>query len=176
MQCSSQFAENVSPQSNRLVHGVPPSVNEPVVLNAIEKKERRSSIVYGTQREKVAGLYRVKRPYSAKPNITTAARSRVPVPGLGLLLGMGPARLMRIDEADGGWRGRWEQARPIGAGDVNRGASHRPHPRVHLHRRLRKPPGQTPSQHVRSAFSQLTSATYAQANITITLIAKLRIH
>jgi len=28
--CSSQFAENVSPRSNRLVHGAPPSVNEPV--------------------------------------------------------------------------------------------------------------------------------------------------
>jgi len=27
--CSSQFAENVSPRSNRLVHGAPPSVNEP---------------------------------------------------------------------------------------------------------------------------------------------------
>jgi len=28
--CSSQFAENVSPRSNRSIHGVPPSVNEPV--------------------------------------------------------------------------------------------------------------------------------------------------
>jgi len=28
--CSSQFAENVSPGSNQLVHGAPPSVNEPV--------------------------------------------------------------------------------------------------------------------------------------------------
>jgi hypothetical protein len=28
--CSSQFAENVSPRSNRLVHGAPPSMNEPV--------------------------------------------------------------------------------------------------------------------------------------------------
>jgi hypothetical protein len=29
-QCSSQFTENVSPRSNRSIHGVPPSVNEPV--------------------------------------------------------------------------------------------------------------------------------------------------
>ena len=35
----------------------------------------------------------------------------------------------------------WGQARPMGA------ASHRPHARVHRHRRLRKPPGQIPSQH-----------------------------
>ena len=28
--CSSQFAENVSPRSNRLVCGAPPSMNEPV--------------------------------------------------------------------------------------------------------------------------------------------------
>jgi len=28
--CSSQFTENVSPRSNRSIHGVPPSVNEPV--------------------------------------------------------------------------------------------------------------------------------------------------
>jgi len=28
--CSSQFAENISPRSNRLVHGALPSVNEPV--------------------------------------------------------------------------------------------------------------------------------------------------
>ena len=58
------------------------------MLRAIEK-ERRSCIVYRTKREKVAGLYREKRPYSAKPRITAEARSRVPVPRLGLLLGMG---------------------------------------------------------------------------------------
>jgi len=28
--CSGQFAENVSPRSNWLVHGAAPSVNEPV--------------------------------------------------------------------------------------------------------------------------------------------------
>jgi len=47
---------------------------------------------------------------------------------------------MGAGEADGGRRGRWGQARPMGA------ASHRPHARVHQHRRLRKPPGQIPSQ------------------------------
>jgi hypothetical protein len=30
MICSSQFTENVSPRSNRSIHGVPPSVKEPV--------------------------------------------------------------------------------------------------------------------------------------------------
>jgi len=38
--------------------------------------------------EKIAALYIEKRPYSAEPSITTGARSRVPVPRLGLL-GMG---------------------------------------------------------------------------------------
>jgi hypothetical protein len=28
--CSSQFMKNVSPRSNQSVHGVPPSVNEPI--------------------------------------------------------------------------------------------------------------------------------------------------
>jgi hypothetical protein len=60
----------------------------------------RSCIVYRTKREQMAGLYREKRPYSAKPRITAEARSRVLVPRLGLL-GRGAG------EAHGGWRGQW---------------------------------------------------------------------
>jgi len=41
----------------------------------------------------------------------------------------------------GGRRGWWGQAKAMGA------TSHPSHARVHLHRRLRKPPGQIPSQH-----------------------------
>jgi hypothetical protein len=41
----------------------------------------------------------------------------------------------------------WGQARPMGA------ASHRPRARVRRHRRLRKPPGQIPSQHQGRLFS-----------------------
>jgi len=54
-----------------------------------KEKERRCSIVYRYKRRKTLDLYTKKRPYSVKPSITTAARSRVPVPELGLLLGMG---------------------------------------------------------------------------------------
>jgi len=58
------------------------------VLRAKEK-ERRSSIVCQYKRRKTVDLYTEKRPYSAKPSITTGDRSRVPVPELGLLLSMG---------------------------------------------------------------------------------------
>jgi len=54
-----------------------------------KEKERRSSIVYGTKREKAAGLYRGKRSYSASPSITTGVHCRESLPRLGLLLGMG---------------------------------------------------------------------------------------
>jgi hypothetical protein len=63
-----------------------------------KEKERRSSIVYRYKRRKTVDLYTEKRPYSAKPSITTGARSRVPVPELGLLLGMG------ANEAYGGYK------------------------------------------------------------------------
>jgi len=51
-----------------------------------------------------------------------------------LLLAMGAG------ETDGGRRGWWGQARPMGA------VSHRPHARTRPHRTLGKPPGQIPSQ------------------------------
>jgi len=54
-----------------------------------KEKERRSSIVYRYKRRKILNLYTEKRPYSAELSITTGARSRIPVPELGLLLGMG---------------------------------------------------------------------------------------
>jgi hypothetical protein len=60
----------------------------PFVLRAKEE-ERRSSIVYRYKRRKTLDLYTEKRTYSAKPSITAGARSRVPVPELDLLLGMG---------------------------------------------------------------------------------------
>jgi hypothetical protein len=63
-----------------------------------KEKERRYSIVYRYKRRKTLNLYTEKKPYSAKPSITTGARSRVPVPGLGLLLGMGAG------EAHGGYK------------------------------------------------------------------------
>ena len=94
------------------------------------------------KRRKTKDLYTKERKESPMPTGRAGARSRASVPRLGLLLSMGAG------EAEGGrrgWWGRrdwWGQARSMGA------ASHRPHARVHQHRRLRKPPGQTPSQHL----------------------------
>jgi len=65
----------------------------------IKEKERRSSIVYRYKRRKILNLYTEKRPYSAKPSITTGARSRVPVPELGLLLSMGAGEALEIDKS-----------------------------------------------------------------------------
>jgi len=60
----------------------------PNLLKAKEK-EWRSSIVYRYKRRKTIDLYTEKRPYLAKPCITTGAWSQLPVPDLGLLLSMG---------------------------------------------------------------------------------------
>jgi len=60
-----------------------------------KEKERRGSIVYRYKRRKTLDLYTQKRPYLAKPSITTGARSQVPVPELGLLLGMGAGEAHR---------------------------------------------------------------------------------
>jgi len=49
---------------------------------------------------------------------------------------------MGAGDAGGGRRGLWGQVRLVGA------ASHRPHARVHRNRRLRKLPGQIPSQDI----------------------------
>jgi len=59
-------------------------------------KERRSSIVCRYKKGKTIDLYTEKRPYSAKPSITSGAQRQLPVPGLDLLLGMGTS------EANGG--------------------------------------------------------------------------
>jgi len=96
-------------------------------------KERRSSIVCRSkERENYRLIYERERRKTPcrlpKPEPKAEYQCRA------LLLSMGAG------EADGGRRGRWGQARPMGA------ASHRPHARVHQHRRLRKPPGQIPSQ------------------------------
>jgi len=58
----------------------------------------------------MAGLYTEKRPYSASPRITTGAQSRVPVPGLGLLLGMG------VGEAHGGYKPPASYPQPLADG------------------------------------------------------------
>jgi len=93
-----------------------------------KEKERRSSVVYPSKKRENGRLIYRQRPYSAKPSITTGAQSRVPVPELGLLLGMG-------------------QARPMGA------ASDRPHARslrpmgAVSPRTPPKPPGQISRQH-----------------------------
>ena len=58
------------------------------------------------------------------PTAKAGAQCRVPVPNLLLAI--------RASEADGGKRGWWGQARPVGAGEANGG---------------RKPPGQIHSQH-----------------------------
>jgi len=50
-----------------------------------------------------------ERAYSAKPSITCGDQCRASLPGLALLLSMGAG------EADGGKRGWWGQARPMGA-------------------------------------------------------------
>jgi len=59
----------------------------------------------------MAGSYTEKGPYSAKPSITTGARSQIPVPGLGLFLGMGQARPMGATSH----RPDARSLRPIGA-------------------------------------------------------------
>jgi hypothetical protein len=79
---------------------------------------------------------------SSMPTARAGGRSRAPMPRLGLLLSMGAG------EADGGRRGWWGQTRLVGQARSMGAASHRPHARVHQHRRLRKPPGQIPSQKI----------------------------
>jgi hypothetical protein len=79
-----------------IVEHVLPAPLSSAVLRA-KGNERRSSIVYRYKRRKTLDLYTEKRLYSASPSITTAARSLVPVPELGLLIGMGAG------EAHGGY-------------------------------------------------------------------------
>jgi len=74
-----------------------------------------------------------ERAYSAKPSITSGDQCRASLLGLALLLSMGAG------EADGGKRGWWGQARPMGA------VSHRPHARA-VGQTPQKPPGQIPCQ------------------------------
>jgi len=108
----------------------------------VREKERRSSIVCRSKERENDGLiYERERRKSSMPTARARARSRASVPRLGLLLSMGAA------EADGGRRGWWGQTRLVGQARSMGAASHRPHARVHQHRRLTKPPGQTPSQH-----------------------------
>jgi len=80
------------------------------------------------------------------PAAKAGAQCRVPVPSPPPCHGgrrgrWGQARLVGAGEAGGGRRGWWGQARLVGA------ASHRPHARARQHRTLGKPPGQIPSQH-----------------------------
>jgi len=79
------------------------------------------------------------------PTAKAGAQCRVPVPSPPPRHGgrrgrWGQARLVGAGEAGGGRRGWWGQARPMGA------VSHRPHARARQHRTLEKPPGQIPSQ------------------------------
>jgi hypothetical protein len=79
------------------------------------------------------------------PTAKAQAQSRVPALGpprqhVGRRGRWGQARLVGASEADGGRRGWWGQARPMGA------VSHRPHARDRQHQTLGKPPGQIPSQ------------------------------
>jgi len=71
--------------------GFSPSLSQHRLLLRAKEKERRSSIVYRYKRRKTLDLYKEKRTYSASPIITTGTRSRVPVPELGHLFGMGAA-------------------------------------------------------------------------------------
>jgi len=80
------------------------------------------------------------------PTAKAGAQCRVPVPSPPPRHGgrrgrWGQARPMGASEAARGRRDWWEQARPMGT------ASHRPHARARQHRTLGKPPGQIPSQH-----------------------------
>jgi len=61
-----------------------------------KRKNEDTQFSIELKRDKMADLYTEKRPYAAKPSITSGAQSRLPVPGLGLLLGM------RAGETDGG--------------------------------------------------------------------------
>jgi len=67
---------------------------------------------------------------NSMPTAKAGAQCRVPVPSP-------PPR----HGGRRGRRGRWGQARPMGA------VSHRPHARARQHRTLGKPPGQIPSLH-----------------------------
>ena len=80
------------------------------------------------------------------PTAKAGAQYQVPVPSPPHRHGgrrgrWGQARLVGAGEAGGGRRDWWGQARPMGA------VSHRPHARARQHQTLGKPPGPIPSQH-----------------------------
>jgi len=96
------------------------------------------------------------------PTAKAGAQCRVPVPSPPPRHGgrrgrWGQARLVGAGEAGGGRRGWWGQARPMGA------VSHRPHARARQHRTLEKPPGQIPSQHL----------TVSSVRVCFTIVLKL---
>jgi len=91
------------------------------------RKNEEAQLSIDPKRGKTIDLYTKREKENSMPTAKAGAQSRVPVPS--------------SPPQHGGRRGWWGQARPMGA------ASHRPHARVHRHRRLRKPPGQIPSQH-----------------------------
>ena len=88
-------------------------------------RRRRRRIVCRSNERENYGLIYEREKENCLPTAKAGAQSRVPVPS--------PPPRHR------GRRGRWGQARPMGAAS-------RHHARVHQHRRLRKPPGQIPSQ------------------------------
>ena len=114
------------------------------MLNAKEKGWR-SSIVCWYKRRKTLHLYTEKRPYLAKPSITTEFEADYQCRRWASSSAWGQARLVGAGETGGGRRSWWGQARPMGA------ASHWPHARAHQHQTQGKLPGQIPSQH--SPFS-----------------------
>jgi len=80
------------------------------------------------------------------PTAKAGAQCRVPVPSPPPRHGgrrgrWGQARLVGAGETGGGRRGWWGQARPMGA------VSLRPYARARQRQTLGKPPGQIPSQH-----------------------------
>jgi len=98
-------------------------------LSVDPKRRENYGLIYERERE-------------GKPNADCQSRSPIPSTSAEPFFSpLGQTRPMGAGEAGGGRRGRWGQARPMGA------VSHRPHARAHQHRTLEKPPGQIPSQH-----------------------------
>jgi len=129
--------------------GMPePPCCHPVTTGYVESKRQRMKKLncLSIQREGKLWTYiRKKEKENSMPAAKAGAQCRVPVPSPPPRHGgrrgrWGQARPMGAGEANGGRRGWWGQARPMGA------ASHRPHSRARQHRTLGKPPGQIPSQ------------------------------
>jgi hypothetical protein len=111
---------------------------------SVDAKRRKTIDLYMKERERKPNADCQSR--SPMPTAKAGAQCRVPVPSPPPCHGgrrgrWGQARLVGAGETGGGRRGWWGQARPMGA------VSLRPYARARQHQTLGKPPGQIPSQH-----------------------------